>query len=43
MARKGKKIEKLVAFLESIEINKKAIITSPDFLIDKDSGVKNLR
>lgn len=40
MAREGRKFEKLIKFLESIELEKKAIITSPDYLVDKDTGEK---
>lgn len=38
MARDGRNFEKLIELLESIGLDKKAVITSPDFLIDKDTG-----
>lgn len=40
MAREGRKFEKLILLLESIDLDNTAVITSPDYLIDKDSGVK---
>ncbi|TMU54811.1 restriction endonuclease [Flagellimonas algicola] len=38
MPRKGRKLELLVKFLESIELPGNATVTSPDYIEDKDTG-----